>query len=437
MESIADIESISAFLMKHEPVEEPTLVAVGEVIGDWKITAYIGRGGSGEVYRVEHVYLGNPAAMKILSRDDESSRQRFLREAKVLSSSTMSVFPRLFAYGEISSTPSGRVRSPSGPDSRPYLVIELLEHLPLPKKDAEVAKYLLRICEGVACLHDQGLVHRDIKPQNILQRGDTGLPVLIDLGLLKDTTLPKAHEGISLSIVGGRAVGVGTPKYAAPEQFAGGDISPASDVHALGMLANECFDGKPPRAWARIIGKSTSSLPSQRYATIRDFASAIRHRHDRWIWMPIAAMLMIAVVTGVGWQYQHVREMLKERESVDPPRLTIDSVDVVEAVTEERPSISSNAVATTIVETKNPCAVSNESRQVETICARNMSIADTGGNVDRVSRLHDGRLQVGVKFITDNEQLDRVLGDGVKKTRKISDRDCNMRYEKREKCERK
>lgn len=93
--------------------------------------------------------------------------------------------------------------------------------------DRAVAQYLLKICEGVSFLHGLGLVHRDIKPQNVLQRGDTGQPVLIDLRLVKDTSLPPAHECVSLSIVDGRAVGVGTPKYAAPEQFSGGEISPS------------------------------------------------------------------------------------------------------------------------------------------------------------------------------------------------------------------
>lgn len=90
----------------------------------------------------------------------------------------------------------------------------------------------------------------------------TGEPVLIDLGLVKDVTLPVVHRGESLSIVNGKAVGVGTPRYAAPEQFAGGEISPAADIHALGMLANDCFGGNPPLPWARIIRRSTSSIPS-------------------------------------------------------------------------------------------------------------------------------------------------------------------------------
>ena len=271
---------IEAFLRAHPHIEDPHLFDVGQNIGEWRITAFIGKGGSGEVYSAKHSDLGFVAAIKILSRDDQVAKDRFQREAQVFAENPMPVFPRFFGYGQI--------------NGRPYMVIELLEHLPLPSTDRAVAQYLLKVCVGVGRLHSLGLVHRDIKPQNILQRGTTGEPVLIDLGLIKDVTLPVAHRGESLSIVNGKAVGVGTPRYAAPEQFAGGEISPAADIHALGMLANDCFGGNPPLPWARIIRRSTSSIPSQRYGSVAQFAKAIRHRH--WV-NHLALLLLGALVT--------------------------------------------------------------------------------------------------------------------------------------------
>ncbi len=274
---------IEAFLRAHPHIEDPHLFDVGQNIGEWRITAFIGKGGSGEVYSAKHSALGIVAAIKILSRDDCVAKDRFQREAQVFAENPMPVFPRFFGYGQI--------------NGRPYMVIELLEHLPLPSADRAVAQYLLKVCVGVGRLHTLGLVHRDIKPQNILQRGTTGEPVLIDLGLVKDVTLPVAHRGESLSIVNGKAVGVGTPRYAAPEQFAGGEISPAADIHALGMLANDCFGGNPPLPWARIIRRSTSSIPSQRYGTVARFEKAIRHRH--WVNHLILLLLGVSVVLGV------------------------------------------------------------------------------------------------------------------------------------------
>ena len=269
---------IEAFLRAHSHIEDPHLIDVGQNIGEWRITAFIGKGGCGEVYSAKHSALDIVAAIKILSRDDQVAKDRFQREAQVFAENPMPVFPRFFGYGQI--------------NGRPYMVIELLEHLPLPSTDRAVAQYLLKISIGVGRLHTLGLVHRDIKPQNILQRGATSEPVLIDFGLVKDVTLPVAHRGESLSIVNGKAVGVGTPKYAAPEQFAGGEISPAADIHALGMLANECFQGRPPRCWGRIIRRSTSSIPSQRYGSVVQFAKAIRHRH----WVNHLALLLLGVL---------------------------------------------------------------------------------------------------------------------------------------------
>lgn len=282
MRKPVDRESIEAFLRSHERVEEPRLLAEGRSVGEWMIRAFLGKGGSGEVYRAEHRFLRIPVAIKVLYRDDSSIRGRFLREAEIFATARNPAFPRFYSYGEI--------------DGFPYLVIELLEQYPLPCRDGEVARYVLKVCEGVDWLHRHGFVHRDIKPQNVLRRPGTDQPVLIDLGLVKDVTLPVAHRGESLSIVNGKAVGVGTPKYAAPEQFAGGEIAPTADIHALGMLANECFEGAPPSAWARIIRRSTSSIPSQRYASVSRFAKAVRHRHR----MNRLILLLILSVVGVA-----------------------------------------------------------------------------------------------------------------------------------------
>jgi len=290
MSNLADRRSIEEFLSAHENLVEPTLYERGQCVGSWRVMAFLGRGGSGEVYRVEHLQLGFSAAMKVLIRDDDRSRDRFRREAAVFATSSHPAFPRFFGYGET--------------DGGPYLVLELLADYKLPSSDKSVARYLRKVCEGVFHLHSLGLVHRDIKPANILCRETGDQPVLIDLGLVKDTALPAVHKGESLSIVNGKAVGVGTPKYAAPEQFSGGTISPAADVHALGMLANECFSGNPPRSWVRIIRRSTSSIPSQRYKSVEEFAGAIRGRHrGRVVIVATVLVLLLALATAaqIGW----------------------------------------------------------------------------------------------------------------------------------------
>ncbi len=238
-------------------------LAIGTDVADWRISGFLGRGGSSEVYCVKHIDSGISAALKILHRTEHRHVERFAQEVKFLEENTSKSFPRFFLKGVFG--------------ERPYIVVELLEPMELPKKDREVAKYLTAVAHGLEWLHVHGLVHRDIKPRNIMSRN--GEPVIIDFGLLKAISAAPISPADQLSIVDGKAVGVGTPRYAAPEQFAGGDATPATDIHALGRLAYECFSGKPPRAWSHIIRRATSSIPGERFQLTSDFTRAVRHRH--------------------------------------------------------------------------------------------------------------------------------------------------------------
>ena len=273
------------FLADHAPVAS-TLLKQGDVVSDWTVTGFLGRGGSGEVYRVQATDGKSFAALKVVAKDAASARERFDFEAEVLAHGVCAALPKLFAHGVC--------------NGRPYLVMELLEPVELPEREPEIAAYLLEICAAVAELHAHGLVHRDIKPQNVMRRGD-GRIVLIDLGLAKGADDIRPRDG--MSIVSGRAVAVGTPGYAAPEQMQGGAISPAADIHALGRLANVCFKGMPPRAWVPIIRRSTSSIPEQRYASVAEFAAAIRARHrGRRMALALAGACLLLAGSFVCWR---------------------------------------------------------------------------------------------------------------------------------------
>lgn len=379
MRNPVDRASVESFLRSHERIEEPHLLEDGQEVGEWVVRAFLGKGGSGEVYRVEHRYLHIGAAIKVLSRDDSTAKERFGREAQIISTAQNPALPKFYSFGEVG--------------GRPYLVIELLEHYPLPETDREIAKYLLKVCEGVACLHRHGLVHRDIKPQNVLCRPNSNQPVLIDLGLVKDVALAPAHEGISLSIVNGKAVGVGTPKYAAPEQFAGGEIAPCADIHALGMLANECFSGKPPRSWARIIRRSTSSIPSQRYSTVVEFARAIRYRHAYQGYVTVLYPLLIGLLLLLWGLATEVASASRKFElTSDHPKLATNPLEVVGDKT-NRLSRAERSVEVSSIKTNDEINASHE-------------VGGFRGGRRTVMESDDGRLKPGVRFIPNFERED-------------------------------
>ena len=179
-------------------------------------------------------------------------------------------------------------------------MIELLEPIDIPSSEKGIASYLLEVCACVRALHLSGLVHRDLKPKNIMRRAN-GDVVLIDFGLAKDIVAsPNPRTGIS--IVSDKPVCAGTPEYAAPEQMVGGEVSQASDIHALGRIANIAFRGNPPRQWREIIRRSTSSIPEQRYSSVDEFAAAIRRRNrGRHIAICSLAFALLAGATALVW----------------------------------------------------------------------------------------------------------------------------------------
>ncbi len=305
-----DEDSISAMCAAHGPVASACRFAAGTIFGDWRLTAFIGRGGNGEVYCAEHISLGTSAALKVLVRDEPRAKERFLCEAKLLSELKSASFPQFYSYGEA----NGCL----------YLTMELLEPGELPSGDRNVARFLLSVCDAVAELHSRGYIHRDIKPSNILWRtGTTGgspvaVPVLSDLGLAKKietSNHPTTKLPNHLT-----TIGVGTPGYGAPEQMERGEATVASDIHALGVLADACFGGNPPLTWARIIRRATSSIPAHRYPSVVAFARAIRRRN---LLLGVSAFVAVIALSGLclscfySWWTQSGREVWRWRALCD------------------------------------------------------------------------------------------------------------------------
>lgn len=298
-----DAEDIEAYLKSASLPKKENLFEAGQVVKQWRLTAFLGKGGSGEVYRAEPIDgKGDAVAIKFLI-DSETGyvRLRFMREISVLKEHSHRNLPAFIDSGEF----NGHI----------YVVTELLEPYELPTTDKGIADFICNLSEGVAYLHALGLVHRDIKPSNIMSRN--GVPVLIDLGLVKRLQQEIKIED-TISIVDGRAMGLGTPLYAAPEQFESGKVLPCSDVHALGVLIDQCFQNKPPKCWRGIIQKATSSIAAQRYKTVGDLVKAIHYRHlSRYATIGATVAILAFVSLVMAFKDRFAPELMERNASIE------------------------------------------------------------------------------------------------------------------------
>lgn len=298
-----DAGDIEAYLKSASLPKKENLFEAGQVVKQWRLTAFLGKGGSGEVYRAEPIDgKGDAVAIKFLI-DSETGyvRLRFMREISVLKEHSHRNLPAFIDSGEF----NGHI----------YAVTELLEPYELPTTDKGIADFICNLSEGVAYLHALGLVHRDIKPSNIMSR--KGVPVLIDLGLVKSLQQEIKIED-TISIVDGRAMGLGTPLYAAPEQFESGKVLPCSDVHALGVLIDQCFQNKPPKCWRGIIQKATSSIAAQRYKTVGDLVKAIHYRHlSRYATIGVPVAILAFISSAMAFKDRFESEIAERNASIE------------------------------------------------------------------------------------------------------------------------
>lgn len=274
--------------LERRPAErgEESTLAAGTLVGEWRVRALLGAGRSAEVYRVENLRDGRPGALKLLV--DTSLARRFEGEREALRTLGLEVVPRLYDWGCFG--------------NRPYYVMEQLQPLSLPLARGKVASFICAVARSLGTLHAHGLVHRDLKPGNILLRWN-GEPVLIDLGLVKRREGGCGSPGgeVGISVVDGRPVGVGTLDFAAPEQLLKGESSVRGDVYALGKVLESCFAGKVPRRWREVIRRATMTAPEDRFASTDEFIRAVRCRNvRRWAVMGCAVAMAVAAV--VGWR---------------------------------------------------------------------------------------------------------------------------------------
>jgi serine/threonine protein kinase len=265
----------------------------------YHVEALLGRGGMSEVYRASNPRLENTIVLKLLARElteDRAFRERFVRESRLAASLNHPNVVPIFDAGEWEGLPYIAMRYVDGPDLK-----QLLEERGRLAPDYAIS-VVAQVAAALDCAHEKGLVHRDVKPGNILvdeKAGDGFLPhvYLADFGVAKHR---QSHSGLT-----SKGHYVGTIDYVAPEQIEGRPLSAATDVYSLGCVLFESLTGKPPfdhdsdvamifahlseappapsserpelpAALDAVIAKALAKQPEERYESCRELVAAAR-----------------------------------------------------------------------------------------------------------------------------------------------------------------
>ena len=334
---------------------DPTILAGTS----YRLIEKIGEGSSGEVFEAEHVELGRKYAVKVLSAAHAAasdSVERFRREARAIASLSHPNLVRLHDFGK-------------SLDGRVFLVMELLDGKPLDVHAEhglpwrEATKLAIQVARALEAAHEAGLVHRDLKPQNLFLTS-AGELKLLDFGVamaLADTTdSEKRQKGFAV---------FGTPEYMAPEQVAGEPVDARCDLYALGCVLYELvtgarpFEGSPvvvmgkqlreeptsPRARSpqrgipidveAVIMKALAKSKEDRYATATAMREALEHalvapdrrrsRAKKVVSFALVASLGVIAAAGLKDQSEALRELVfgkSAQVAVAPAPVPVDAL---------------------------------------------------------------------------------------------------------------
>ncbi|HEX6714066.1 MAG TPA: serine/threonine-protein kinase [Thermoleophilaceae bacterium] len=215
------------------PLAESAVIPHGAEIAGYRIGPQLGRGGMGVVYKAHHVRLDRAAAVKVLTpalAHNEEFRERFIRESQMAATLQHPNVITVYDAGDDQGLLYLAMQFVAGTDLRRLLELEG------PLEPARALNVLAQVAGALDAAHAHGLVHRDVKPANVL--------VDIDRAYLGDFGLTKRFDATS----GMTGVGqiVGTVDYLAPEQIDSGKVDGRTDLYALGCVVYECLAGRPP-----------------------------------------------------------------------------------------------------------------------------------------------------------------------------------------------
>ena len=301
-------------------------LTAGSRVGPYEILSLIGEGGMGQVYRARDTRLKRDVAIKVLpDQFGPGAVERFQREAYAASALS---HPHICAVHDVGDV-----------EGRPYLVMELVDGQTLrahgggtPLAAAEVVAITIQIADALDAAHGKGVIHRDIKPGNIMIAGRH--VKVLDFGLAKQISEPEINQIQTIEPLTAAGVLVGTPQYMAPEVLQGRAADVRSDLWSLGIVMYELLIGSPPFGGRSVVEISSAILrdpprplpasvppalesivvrclekkPEDRYQNARDVSAALAsinvasapRTNRRWIWGAAAAAVIVLAVFLFG-----------------------------------------------------------------------------------------------------------------------------------------
>jgi tetratricopeptide (TPR) repeat protein/predicted Ser/Thr protein kinase len=312
-----------------------------EIAGRYRVKRLIGKGGMGVVYLVHDMELERDVALKVIRSDIASSPaslERFKREIQLSSKVTHHNVLRVYDLGESEGVKFLTMEYVQGEDLSD--VVKRDGRLPFPR----VMHYFRQICAGLGAAHEEGVIHRDLKPQNVMI-DPTDRVLLTDFGL---ATVAESSSAARSGAI------MGTPYYMSPEQVRGEELDRRSDIYALGIMLYEQLTGAIPFAGGsvtevmkrrltdtprpvaelnrdlpvyirKVIDKCLATDRDQRYAScdeilkdIYDATEGKRRRRQTAAILSLAATVVIGAVGASGWYVYRQRqaELAKNRPAV-------------------------------------------------------------------------------------------------------------------------
>ena len=333
---------------------------IGQSLDRYHILEQIGEGGMATVYKAFDTRLERDVAVKVIRTGLfgeeilERILKRFEREAKALARMSHPNIVRVYDYGEY--------------DGAPYLVMEYLQsgtlksQLGKPKPWNQTLKLLLPLASALAYAHKQKVIHRDLRPSNILMT-EQDQPLLTDFGIAKILELEEGHT------ITGTGMGVGTPEYMAPEQGMGKAVDARADIYAFGVVLYELLTGRKPYSadtpMAVIFKHITDPLPRP-----QSFVPDLPDKVER--------LLLKAMAKKVEDRYQNMTALEKAMQglldsqidfqespaqAVSEPELTVDNLEINLPELEETNSLQDDN-ATIAVEQINQPKIEHDTNKI-------------------------------------------------------------------------